>query len=438
MSFSSDKKAISHDYHPNDQHLVKAWVVILCASLFFFYEFVQMNMFNTINADLMVAFNTTATHVSNLSAFYFYTEVLFLFPAGIILDRFSTRWIIVTALALCTLATIAFSFSHSFAFAATMRAISGLGASFCLLSAVRLATRWFAPRRLALATGMIVMMAMLGGMMAQTPMSLLIQHVSWRPAVFYDGLMGIVFIAVILWQVRDFPPNSHGKEKNEEVLHELGFWHSIGLALKNGQNWLAGWYTCLLNLPILIIGALWGTEFLIQAHHLTQTQAANVNMMLFLGAIVGSPFMGWYSDRLGKRKPLMILGAIISIILVLIIMYAPDLSYNAWLGLFLLLGFFTSTQIISYPLIAESNANALIGSSTGLAAVIIMSGGAWGQPLFGRLLDLHWNGVKVNDLPIYTLANYHFAWMLLPIMFVVALILAVMIRETSCKVYKGD
>jgi MFS family permease len=119
-------------------------------------------------------------------------------------------------------------------------------------------------------------------------------------------------------------------------------------------------------------------------------------------------------------------------------MYAPDLSYNAWLGLFLLLGFFTSTQIISYPLIAESNANALIGSSTGLAAVIIMSGGAWGQPLFGRLLDLHWNGVKVNDLPIYTLANYHFAWMLLPIMFVVALILAVMIRETSCKVYKGD
>ena len=427
---------MTHDYHPNDQHLVKAWGVTLCASLFFFYEFVQLNMFNTINADLMAAFNATATHVSNLSAFYFYTEVLFLFPAGIILDRFSTRWVIVVAMSLCTLATIGFSFSHSFEFAATMRAISGLGASFCLLSAVRLATRWFPPRHLALATGMIVMMAFLGGMLAQTPMSLVMQHFGWRDTVFYDGLMGIVFIAIILWQVRDFPPHSHGKEKNESVLHELGFWHSIGLAVKNTQNWLAGWYTCLLNLPILIIGALWGTEFLIQAHHLTQTQAANVSVALFLGAMIGAPFMGWYSDRLGKRKPLMIWGAIVSIILVLIIMYAPDLSYMSWLVLFLLLGFFTSAQIISYPLIAESNSNALVGSGTGLAAVIIMSGGAWGQPLFGWLLDLHWNGVKVNDVPIYTMQNYHFAWMLLPIMFVVALIFAAMIRETSCKVYE--
>ena len=433
---TSDKRALRHDYHPNDTHLVKAWIVILCASLFFFYEFVQMNMFSTINAELMAAFNTNATHISNLSAFYFYADVLFLFPAGIILDRFSPRRVIVIALLLCTLSTIGFSFAGDFTTAIIMRTLSGMGASFCFLSAVRLATRWFSPKYLALATGAIVTMAMLGGMVAQTPMSLLMQHVGWRHAILYDGLIGFVFILIILWQVRDFPPRSAGAAQTKETLHALGFWPSIRLAIKNSQNWLAGAYTCLLNLPILIIGALWGTQFLIQAHHFSETDAATINMMLFLGSIVGSPFMGWLSDRLRRRKLPMIISAIISIVLVLMITYGSYLGFTTFALLFLLLGFFTSAQIISYPLIAESNPNVLAGSATGLAAVIIMSGGAWGQPLFGWLLDLHWNGIKINNVPQYSLANYHFAWMILPMMFVVALIISLIIRETHCKAYE--
>ncbi len=412
----------------------RSWVVIIYASLFFFYEFVQMNMFSTINADLMRAFNINGQQVSNLSAFYFYADVICLFPAGIILDYFSTRKLITFALSLCTVATIGLSFAHSYAFAATMRTLSGIGAAFCFLSAMRLATRWFPAKNLAIATGFIVTMAMMGGMVAQTPLAYLNIHFGWRHTVLIDGLMGIVFIVVILYIVRDFPPGSTAKQEEcDALLKKMGFWNTIFAAWKNPQNWLGGLYTSFLNLPILIIGALWGSQYLIQVHHMYPEQAATINMMLFVGTIFGSPTLGWLSDTLGRRKMPMIICAIISIGLVLAIMYLPHPSFVVLLLLFLLLGFFTSAQILSYPVIAESNPNALVGTATGWAAVLIMGGGAFGQPLFGWLLNLHWNGLTEHGISVYTAANYHFAWMIFPIMFVIALVIALFIRETNCQ-----
>lgn len=424
--------------HPSQLDSIKAWVVIFCASLFFFYEFVQMNMFNTINADLMRTFNINASQISNLSAFYFYSDVLFLFPAGIILDHFSTRKIIVLALSLCTIATLALSFAHSYRFAATMRACSGVGAAFAFLSALRLATRWFSPKHLAIATGFIVTMAMLGGLVAQTPMTILVIHLGWRKAVFIDGLMGILFIAIAAWQIRDFPLGSPESKHSQVVLDKLGFWPSIFSAWKNTQNWLGGFYTSFINLPIFIIGGLWGTQYLTQIHHLSKAQAATVNTMLFLGFAIGSPIIGWLSDAMQRRKLPMIIGAIFSIIIVLAIMYLPNLNFWSLLVLFLLLGFIVSVQIISYPLIAESNPNALAGTANGWAAVLIMSGGAFGQPLFGWLLDAHWDGTKIYHIPFYTAADYRFAWLLFPTMFIIALLISLFVRETHCQAYPED
>lgn len=414
---------------------IKPWVVVLSASLFFFYEFVQMNMFNTINGDLMRALSINATQVSNLSAFYFYADVIFLFPAGIILDYFSTRWLIAGALGLCTIATIALSFADSYVMVATLRTLSGVGAAFCLLSAVRLATRWFPAKNLAMVTGFIVTMAFIGGAVAQAPFAILNEHFGWRQTVFYDGLMGILFIAIILWQVRDYPAASALQKNNEKLLRNVTFWQSIFMTWKNPQNWLGGLYTSFINLPILILGALWGSQFLVQVHHYTPEEAGTVSMMLYMGALIGCPVLGRLSDQLGRRKIPMIIGAIISIVLILAIMYVPSPSFTMLIALFFLLGFVTSIQIIGYPLIAESNPNALVGTATGWAAVLIMGGGAFGQPLFGWLLDRGWDGTKVNGVPVYTASDFHFALTIFPIMFTIALLISLLVRETYGKAF---
>lgn len=133
-----------------EDHSTLGWLVTLAASLFFFYEFIQMNMFNAINGQIMQAFHLDAVQIGHLAATYFYGNVLFLFPAGMLLDRFSTKKLLLTAVALCTIGTFIFALANGFWVAAAGRFMVGVGASFCFLSCIRLASRWFPPRNMAL------------------------------------------------------------------------------------------------------------------------------------------------------------------------------------------------------------------------------------------------------------------------------------------------
>ena len=76
--------------HEKTTHTKLAWVVTLTASLFFFYEFIQMNLFNAINEQLREAFHLDAVQLGQLFSMYFYANFLCLFPAGNLLDRYST------------------------------------------------------------------------------------------------------------------------------------------------------------------------------------------------------------------------------------------------------------------------------------------------------------------------------------------------------------
>ena len=149
------------------------WLVCFSAALFFFYEFIQMMMFNAISTDLMRDFAINGTQLGLLSATYLAADALFLFPAGMMLDRFSTRKLILSAMFVCVASTLFFAWSHSVILAGVLHFLGGLGNAFCLLSCIMLASRWFPPRRQALVVGLVVTLAMLGGMVAQTPLRLL-------------------------------------------------------------------------------------------------------------------------------------------------------------------------------------------------------------------------------------------------------------------------
>jgi len=410
------------------------WIVCFSAAFFFFYEFIQMNMFNAISTDLMQTFHISGHKLSALSSTYFYADVLFLFPAGILLDRISTRKLILAALGVCVASTYLFGIAQSFWFASVCHFASGVGAAFCFLSCMILASRWFPPKQLALATGLIVTFAMAGGAIAQTPFEILTQYVGWRSAVFIDAIIGTAIFLLIWLFVTDRPAIPELDYSRELVpTDKLPFWASIRLALANRQNWYCGLYTSLLNLPLMVLGALWGSLFLQQVHHFSATQATTISSMLFIGTIVGSPAFGAMSDYMGRRRFPMLFGAVTSLICVMLLLYIRHLNFVDAMILFYCIGFFTSAQIVSYPVINEVNRKSITGTSLGLASVLIMGGAGVSQQIFGSLIDLKWNHFVKNGVPIYTQANFDIALKIFPITLIVGLILAFCIKETYCK-----
>ena len=417
-------------------HRLQPWLVVFSAALFFFFEFMQVNMFNALNPSLFKAFHLTdATQLGQLSAGYMYANVIFLFPAGMILDRISVRRAILIAMTFCVLCAFLFSLTTALWQAEICRWITGIGGSFCLLAAVRLASRWFPPKHMALAVGLIVTLAMLGAMFAQTPFTALTNIFGWRMTLRLDALAGFLMLIIICIFVRDYPSGTQAFFKAQhQQLETLGFWVAIKQVISNAQNWLAGIYVSLINLPIFLLGSTWGSWYLMQTHHLSDIDASLITSALFVGMVIGSPIVGWISDGMGVRKSPMIFGAIASIAVILAIMYMPS-NFTGLLLLFFTLGFVISFQILGYPLIAESNSSVLTGTAEGLGSVLIMAGGFL-IPVFPELLNIGWDHQMLKGVPLYSVSNYRTAFFIMPIAFLIALVAALIIRETRCRAFE--
>jgi MFS family permease len=361
--------------------------------------------------------------LGKLSAYYFYANLLFLPVAGALLDRYSTRKIILSSLFLCIVGIAAFAMTSSFIWASVFRFMSGIGSAFCFLSSIRLASRWFPAKNMALVSGLIVTMAMLGGMVAQTPLTLLVELVNWRHALFFDAGLGVIIFLIIFSFVQDYPANLHHQETAfHQELSKLGLFKSWRLAYLNPQNSLCGLYVCLLNLPVALLGAIWGNLFLQQADHFPATEASFAPSLLFIGTIIGGPVVGWISDRIQKRIPLMMLGVIISELLIIIIVCVSGASIVSIALLFFALGFFTSSQVLCYPLVAASNPKSLTATSVSVVSFMAIGSYAIFQPLFGWLMDANFQETGLNQIRVYSPSDYHRALLIIPIGFCIAFI----------------
>lgn len=401
-----------------------AWLVCLSAGLFFFYEFFQLNLFDVINQSLRDEFQINARQLSWMSSSFLLANILFLLPAGVILDRYSVRHVILLAMVTCVVGTIGFGLSHSFLWATIFHFLTGIGNAFAFLSCVVLISRWFPPRRQALMIGVVVTMAFFGGMVAHTPLVYLNDHFGWRQSLLLVGGVGVLLIVWLFRVLKDKP----FKEPVELQRPNESMLTSFLSATKNRQNWLCGVYISCLNLPIMVLGALWGASYLTTVHQLPMISASNIVSCLFIGSMIGCPLIGWFSDSLGRRKFPMLLGALMTLLVFIPLFMHVIFSETILCVIFALIGFFTSAQVVGYPCVAESNNPNHTGAATGIASVVIMGGGGVGQILFGQLMQYH--AGKTSH--IYTVADFQFAMWLFPVTIFIAVMALVFTRETFC------
>src|SRR5579863_521818 len=77
---------------------LQAGIICFAASLFFFITMFQFNILNSLNESLLKDFHLNAAQIGRISSFYFYANILFLLPAGIILDKIPNKRVILIAI----------------------------------------------------------------------------------------------------------------------------------------------------------------------------------------------------------------------------------------------------------------------------------------------------------------------------------------------------
>ena len=188
-----------------------------------------------------------------------------------------------------------------------------------------------------------------------------------------------------------------------------------------------------MNLPVFLLGALWGIHYLVEVRHVSLLQASYATTFFFVGITLGSPLFGWFSDKIGRRVLPMIIGAVLSLLVMFVLMYAPHLSLSAIISLFFLIGFVTSSQVLSYPTIAELNPSYLTSTAVSIDSFCIMTSGFIFQPFFGWIMEKSGEHIIVNGVTTYTAQNFNYAMLIMPIAFVISLVITFFIRETYCR-----
>jgi len=400
------------------------WVPCLTASLFFFYTSIEMNMYNAFSSDFLNVFSMTAAKLGLLSSLMLYATIIFLYPAGWLLDRFSIRQSILIALSASFILMFLFSWAQNVWEARIINFLLGIAASFSFLGPMKLASHWFRLKKLPYVTGLIITIGMLGAVCAQTPLVILTAHVGWRLSMQLIAGLGIIITLIISIFVKDYPTQPIENPVSNSLLPVEKY-----AIFRNRWNWFGGLYNSLLNLPMTLLGAEWSILYLTQVHHLSTIQASYISSILFVGMIIGSPILGWLVTHTKRHSyNLMKICCLLGLLDILVIMFIPHLYFTSLVFLFLTLGFLSGIQSLGFSLVVENNPPQSVASGLSFAAIFVMAGGALLQPTFGWILD-HFNNSSIkNAIPEYTSMGYLMAFLIIPIAFIAAYMMMLYMR----------
>ena len=390
--------------------------LVSVSSLFYIYEFFLRVMPSVITQELMQEFEVNAGFMSLMTSCFLYAYACMQIPAGLLVDRYGPRLVLTAAVTVCAIATYLFQSTHDITVACMARLMLGAASSVAFIAPLTLASRWFAPKYLALVAGCVQLLGCLGAVLGGTPIVILNHYIGWRNVMIYAAYMGI-FLALLFWfLIKDAPETHRIKEKKaslpiiSQLLHIITHKQSLWIALTAFSSWSA----------MGSLAELWGVPFLVKFHNLDAHHAALMVMIIWLGVAVGSPLAGWWTEYTSKHiLPLRFL-LFLSLITTLVLIYFKTHSTILYINLFLM-GFSAGAQPITFSLIALHNPPERIATAFGFNNMAVVCGASFLQPMIGGLLDLFWQGTS-DGSRIYSIATYQYALTVVPIAILIGII----------------
>ena len=160
----------------------------------------------------------------------------------------------------------------------------------------------------------------------------------------------------------------------------------MAVVFRNPQSILCGLIAGLLFIPTTILDMIWGVRFLQEARGFDYGSAVIRSATVPLGWIIGCPLLGFISDRIGRRKPVIVGGGLLLFACLAWILYGrADVFPPYVLGL--VAGIASGAAMVPYTVIKEANPPQYSGTATGVINFLNFTFSALLGPVFGWLLQ---------------------------------------------------
>jgi predicted MFS family arabinose efflux permease len=404
------------------------WAVFALASAAFWLSFFHRVSPAAIAMELQASFGIGATMLGTLAATYYLVYTAMQLPTGVLSDTLGPRRVLTAGCVISGIGSLLFGAADTISAALAGRTLVGLGVSVAFVSMLKLNANWFHERRFATATGLGGFIGLTGALAAATPLAWLVARVSWNSIFIALGCVSFALAAAIWIVVRD-EPSGHSitvaKTRPEESLER--WYHGLARVARNPATWPGFWVCFGMSGSYMTFVGLWAVPYLIHAHGMSSVEATQHTSLMVISLAVTQAGVGAVSDRLGRRRPLMLASALLYFA-----------CWIAWLGgaaavsgvsyvISVLMGACLSGFTLAWACAKELNPPRY----SGMAISLVNTGGflAVGllQPAVGWLIDWRAGGAP--------LAAAHFlpGMALLAGFALIGIVAAWCMRETHCR-----
>ena len=407
----------------------RAWLIWSLAAIAFAYAFLHRVAPGVMVHDLMRDFAISGTMLGTLSALYFYPYFILQIPLGALLDTLGTRYLLSSALFLAAIGSVLFGSAQTIEMAYLGRFLIGIGSSVGFLAALNLAGNWFPSNRFALISGLTMLIAMMGAMLGQGPLAIFISNFGWRVSLWFLSIFGLILGLLVVLIVRNAPRTANNLRRTSKPFKQII--PNLRNASKSLEMWKIAFVAATMSAPMLTLGGLWGTPYLMSAYELGRSEAAFFTSFILFGWAFSAPIFGWLSDFLGRRKVILAGGSGLLTMALGLIALIPNPTILFTIILFTMVGVSGSVMVSAFALIREVTPNKFQGASIGIVNAMTVASGAILQPLIGFILDLRWNGIMIDGARIFTHVDYRFSFMIIFFTSLLGLIVSLSLKEKT-------
>lgn len=402
-----------------------AWMT---AALFYSYHQMIISAITIIPEVLMDKYGMSNTQYGMISVVYTIAYAAMQIPVGIILDHYPLKRVLTSVLMVFTLGCLSLALTKSYTVVLIARFFMGIAAAFTVLSSFKLAAEWFSANYFATLTGLTVSLGYFGSMLGNAPFLGLLEYYTYEQL-----FLGFAFIGFGLSLMAFIFVDNHRPIKGGE-LKLSGIFEDLKAVSSNRLSLILIVYAMLIFTPLQVFKDSLGVMFFTSYYGYTKAMATYLMSSILLASVIAAPLLGIISDRMQKRRPIIILAPaiiLVTLILILLKLNIGSKSGNIAISLALtsLFGFMTWGFLLSYTVFKETHSPHLMSIGLGFMNTINMVGGIVSVPIITGLIDL---------LPVYypnmSIGNlYFYAFLVLPAIIAMAFPLLKHIPETNCR-----
>ena len=393
------------------------WIIWLAIVAFYAYQYILRVLPNIAKSDIMNQFDLSAGQFGDYAGIYYLSYVGAHIPFGLLLDRYSIRYIIPFGVLLCVMGVLPMMWPHCPYYLIIIgRLLIGAGSAASVLGAFKIIRDNFLQRQFNLIFSITVTIGLLT---VQNVGVIAHNIINSYGLVKFSLLLAIIglFVALLIYLCATLGRHKLQQHITQETVvgdikQVVSSYKLIAVSL------LAG---CMLG-PLEGFADAWGGSFLHVVYGINEASAVRISLLIFTGFAVGLPVVSYIADKTRLYYTIIVFCGLIMLLafwFILIELCTPFIMH----GLMLLIGFMSAYQILTLYKASTYVDSRQVGTATAIINMIVMSFGTIFHKAIGYVYDITHDGKMLpNGTPEYSVSSHISAISVIPAGLIIGII----------------